>query len=227
MGISSTNSLAAFLAKGSRDFPVGADVTGAAGINESGVGLFTTADGNTFETSAGGSVVRLPSLAGGGTFGTAINDSGQAVGYGTTTAGDPRAFLFTPGQGIQNLGILHNGLPVTFSEATALNNLGAVVGDTDANGSKLAFLYFGGVMTDLNTLLPAQSGWQLTAANGINDAGQIVGIGIIGGETRGYILDASDFLAASGAGATPEPGSWSLLVLGGVALAIRRKLGAF
>jgi len=35
---------------------------------------------------------------------------------------------------------------------------------------------YGGV--DLNTLIPANSGWILTSATGINDAGQIVGYGI-------------------------------------------------
>lgn len=47
--------------------------------------------------------------------------------------------------------------------------------------------FYGGV--DLNTLLPPKSGWILTSATGINDAGQIVGYGINpSGKYSGYEL---------------------------------------
>ena len=60
----------------------------------------------------------------------------------------------------------------------------------------------GGV--DLNSLIPADSGWVLTSATGINDAGQIVGYGIDpSGRYAAYELD----------GQVPEP---SVLVFFGV-----------
>lgn len=48
-------------------------------------------------------------------------------------------------------------------------------------------------MTDLNTLLPANSGWLvLTQANSINNRGQIVGTGITsGGFTHAFVLNGS------------------------------------
>jgi probable HAF family extracellular repeat protein len=52
-------------------------------------------------------------------------------------------------------------------------------GALNPNGSPVdhAFLWQNGVMTDLNDLLPASSGWVLTAARGINDNQQVVGRG--------------------------------------------------
>ncbi len=43
-------------------------------------------------------------------------------------------------------------------------------------------------MTDLNSLIPAGSGWVLTRATAINDAGHIVGSGVIGGQVRAFLL---------------------------------------
>jgi hypothetical protein len=39
--------------------------------------------------------------------------------------------------------------------------------------------HYGGVMTDLNSLLPANSGWHLVGAFAINDSGQIAGYGFL------------------------------------------------
>jgi hypothetical protein len=43
-------------------------------------------------------------------------------------------------------------------------------------------------MKDLNTLLPAGSGWLLNTATDINDRGQIVGAGMHNGHHRAYLL---------------------------------------
>jgi probable HAF family extracellular repeat protein len=43
-------------------------------------------------------------------------------------------------------------------------------------------------MTDLNSLLPANSGWELTTANAINEQGQIVGSGKKDGQTKAFLL---------------------------------------
>ena len=37
-------------------------------------------------------------------------------------------------------------------------------------------------------MIPPESGWQLQEATDINDAGQIVGHGLIDGETHGFVL---------------------------------------
>jgi uncharacterized membrane protein len=51
-----------------------------------------------------------------------------------------------------------------------------------------AFLWSGGVMKDLNQLLPPSSGWFLEVAQSINDAGQIVGAGTLNGQDRAFLL---------------------------------------
>ncbi len=43
-------------------------------------------------------------------------------------------------------------------------------------------------MQDLNSLIPAGSGWALSVARDINDAGQIVGEGVINGQQRAFLL---------------------------------------
>jgi hypothetical protein len=49
-------------------------------------------------------------------------------------------------------------------------------------------------MKDLNDLLPPNSGWVLTEANGINDAGQIIGTGIgPDGQQRGFLMEPIPF----------------------------------
>jgi hypothetical protein len=42
-------------------------------------------------------------------------------------------------------------------------------------------------MKDLNTLIPRNSGWELTSAKSINDAGQIVGNGVINGQNHAFL----------------------------------------
>lgn len=74
-------------------------------------------------------------------------------------------------------------------DAYAVNGAGDVGGEmVTASGARQAFLHRGGVLSDLNTLIPAASGWELRWAHGINDTGQIVGVGHIDGQTHAYLL---------------------------------------
>jgi hypothetical protein len=60
-----------------------------------------------------------------------------------------------------------------------------------------AFLYSGGSMLDLNSLLPANSGWVLTQASVINDSGQIAGGGINNaGQLHAFLFDAQATIAS-------------------------------
>lgn len=81
------------------------------------------------------------------------------------------------------------------SNAFAINNPGQAVGSawdpvTDTEPMRRAFLYDHrtGVITDLNQLIPQDSGWYLLEAWDINDAGQIIGGGMTGGEMHAFLL---------------------------------------
>ena len=89
---------------------------------------------------------------------------------------------------IEDLGTLGG----TYSYAYGINNLGQVVGTAQTSaGAWHAFLYSGGVMTDLNSKLPANSGWiELSQANSINNNGQVVGTGFTAtGFSHGFVLN--------------------------------------
>jgi uncharacterized membrane protein len=114
-----------------------------------------------------------------------------------------RAVLWTPNSvSIINLGVLRNS--DRSSEALAVNSAADVVGwsgnpasasiapaPTPLPGGQgtRAFIWREHLMVDLNTRIPANSGWILHAATDINDHGQIVGWG-----TR--ISNSSPFAAA-------------------------------
>ncbi len=56
------------------------------------------------------------------------------------------------------------------------------------NDTRRAFIWEGGRMSDLNTLIPQTSGWVLQRATAINDKGWIVGYGQKDGQQRAFLL---------------------------------------
>jgi len=109
----------------------------------------------------------------------AINDNGQIVGaVFNSDGGNSRHPFIYEGSQLKDLGVLEG---FTDSEARAINNIGQVVGEASSSQTFIhhTFLYSGESMQDLNNLaINAGSGWTLANATGINDAGQIVGMGI-------------------------------------------------
>ena len=49
-------------------------------------------------------------------------------------------------------------------------------------------IYQKGVLTDLNSLIPAGSGWVLNEARSISESGQIAGSGVLNGQERAFLL---------------------------------------
>jgi probable HAF family extracellular repeat protein len=116
----------------------------------------------------------------------AINDTGLAVGWsGDVTGSVSRAALWSGAQ-VTELGHLSGD---SNSQALAVNDRRQVVGwSGNAEGDTRAVFWQDGFLMDLNSLLPANSGWQLIEARGINNRGMIVGTARINGELRAFLL---------------------------------------
>jgi probable HAF family extracellular repeat protein len=133
-----------------------------------------------------GAMVDLGTLGGPYSQANAINDSGDIVGFSYTQTYSTHAFIYS-NDSMQDLGTF-GGLN---SKAYDINNAGQVVGYAETTSREWrAFLYADGSMIDLNELIPSNSGWELTSANRINDAGQIVGQGWYYGEPKLFLYES-------------------------------------
>ncbi|MGD0300604.1 MAG: hypothetical protein ABSE86_26260, partial [Bryobacteraceae bacterium] len=92
----------------------------------------------------------------------------------------------TKATGMQDLGTLPGDANST---AIGINDSGDVVGvSLDANFNPRAYLRQNGIMTDLNTLIPANSPLSLLVGCSINSSGQIVGVAVTSaGVAHGYL----------------------------------------
>ncbi|HMO27216.1 MAG TPA: hypothetical protein PKB10_13215, partial [Tepidisphaeraceae bacterium] len=204
-------------------------------INQNGAiaGLSTNASGTSQATLwNNGVITNLGSLGDGTRFGQAygLNNSlvvvgatstgqtvGQLIGTSSTT-GITRAFRWENGTMTElepfNLySPTNTGSDTNYhSVANDINDDGLIVGKSERvlGSAAVATLWENGVPIDLNTLIAPGSGWMLRSAEGINDAGDIVGFGTFNGQTRAFLLTV------------PEPGVLSLVVGAGF-LALRRR----
>jgi probable HAF family extracellular repeat protein len=158
---------------------VGSDPDGVAfGINEQGqaVGYSGTCTrAHQAVLWENGTAFRLPGLGiARSNIAYGINDRGQIVGQSRSPDGTHFVAVLWQNRTITNLGLL----PGDFASiATGINNRGQVVGsalDSNFNWTH-GFIYQDGVMTDLNTLFPADSNLFAIMANKINERGQISG----------------------------------------------------
>lgn len=117
--------------------------------------------------------------------GRAINNKGQVAGISTNAAGIPRGVFWDLGD-MRALDPLPGDAA---SEPKAINVNGDVVGRSgDAAFSRSrAILWRDGAAVDLTGAL-AESGWTMTAANGINDFGRIAGVASRGAAVRAVLL---------------------------------------
>jgi probable HAF family extracellular repeat protein len=143
----------------------------------------------------------LGTLGGRLSIGHGINSHGQVAGWSLLSDNfSSHAFLYD--------GTLHDlgTLGGAFSYGLGINASGQVTGYSNAPGFLYnhAFLHTSGSgMVDLNMLTDPLSGWELTHAYAINDAGQIAGYGQIGGETHAFLLTP-----------VPEPTSVAVCAVG-------------
>jgi probable HAF family extracellular repeat protein len=179
--------------------PGGID-SAASAINRRGqvVGFSETPSGDGRAVMwSGGQVTALSDSGGNLASAIGINNKGQVVGYSqiTMSIGFPQihAVLWHDGQ-TEDLGTFGGDLR---SYAGAINDEGQIVGDAETNTPDRhlhAILWEKGQMTDLNTLVPADFGWVLEYAIGINRHGQIIVNGthkVFDGRTHTFLLTPS------------------------------------
>ena len=137
-----------------------------------------------------------------------INEQGVYVGGSGSTDSlerPPTAFMGSVDGGApQELGSL-----LWRSTARAVNNAGVIVGSSRSLGlaESLATLWRDGQMVDMNGLLDpvfAASGWTLTGANDINEAGLVLA------DARHFSGDRGLFILTP----VPEPTTFALMLLG-------------
>jgi probable HAF family extracellular repeat protein len=118
-----------------------------------------------------------------GSFGSTINNNPEDI----NCRGDVTGFANLPGDATFHAYLWRKGVLTDLgtlpgdihSVGQAINCQGQIVGRTsDADFNGAGFLWENGVMSDLNSLIPADSPLYISDANGINDLGQIVAIGV-------------------------------------------------
>jgi probable HAF family extracellular repeat protein len=172
--------------QGLGSFPGGND-SAATAINRFGQVVGSSDDNGSFyafiwsRTAGMKNLGKLPGYD--SSVASAINDLGQVAGESDclSCSLEEHAVLWGKTKGsMLDLGVLPGG---SVSAAEGINNAGQVVGVSDFSGRLHAFVWSPSTgMLDLNSLIPANSGWVLIGATAINDQGQIVGEGTLNGQ---------------------------------------------
>jgi probable HAF family extracellular repeat protein len=148
----------------------------ANGINNAGVVI---GNSNTAVSDEHGFIYQNGTMTDLGTLGgatssvDAINGNGVVTGSSENTSGTSLPFEYSKGK-MTSLGTYNID-----TTPQAINDNGVIVGTTyglNAAGDFFndAFIYQNGTFQDLNNLIPAGSGWELTDAVAVNDNGQIL-----------------------------------------------------
>ncbi len=151
-------------------------------------------------------MIDLGTLGGNNSWGRAINNAGQVVGESDTADLNVHAFMWSNGS-MTDLGTLGGDN----SSAAAIDELGRVVGwAEDVNGERHACLWIDNKPFDLNSLAINKTSLVLTEARDINSSGEIVGWGIVKGDSTATpqafsmrIATAAEIEEAESVGSTP------------------------
>jgi probable HAF family extracellular repeat protein len=135
-----------------------------------------------------GGVHDLGTLGGDWGEAVALNESGQVVGGSATVFGNVDPFLWENGV-LTDLGDFDGDV---YGFAVDINKKGRIVGFSAGDITDMttfhALLWKNGVRINLQTKIPASSGWTLLQAEGINDHGRIAALGLHNGFLRSCLL---------------------------------------
>ncbi len=128
-----------------------------------------------------------------------IGSSGHFAGFQETPVTQRPWHYGLPDGTVTTIEPFGTGITMTLS---AINRAGDLVGGFHLHGGRLfAFLYRGGTIYDLNSMLVGNTQWQLAAATGINDLGYIIANARFGNEffaTHAVVLVPSAPAAPAG-----------------------------
>jgi probable HAF family extracellular repeat protein len=213
---SSTSSMVSLTLGGSSSTPTGINANGEViGTSSITTGSNAIQHGFIYDSNTSTMTeIKTLNLFNGNTSAEGINSDGDVVGYSFIAAGQKHAYLYSLVNSVwvmTDLGTLEGA--AGNSDAVAVNSSGWVVGTASTGNSSSPtdpFVWINGQMIDLNSLLPANSGFsQLFTAVAINDAGQIIGKGkTTNGTTEAYIL------TLGGVSPVPEPASIGSMAIG-------------
>jgi probable HAF family extracellular repeat protein len=162
--------------------------TQANGINDKGQIIGTAGPAGYYHAVLwdNGDVIDLGTLGGLDSDANAINNKGQIVGWSQVGNGDLHPAEWQNGE-ITDLGN-YGSDPLGY--ASSINNQGQIIGGSAQNdgSSPHALLWQDGTITDLQTVVPSDSGWVLLSVNTINNRGQIAGWGTHDGQLRAFVL---------------------------------------
>ncbi len=125
-------------------------------------------------------------------FANDIDDSGNIVGRSVVLNPSSRFEEATLWEDVTQPGVSLGTLGGSFSDALGINNSQQIVGSSTLfDGSTThAFLWDDSELTDLNSLISSELGWELTSAFEINNNGDIIGVGNFNGIQRGFVATA-------------------------------------
>lgn len=118
----------------------------------------------------------------------AINNKGVIVGYSDDENQQRRAARVDLVDDVWQWTQLEGLAGETASYAFGINEFDEIVGRAELAGEHAAIRYVDNRADDLNNYLPVGSPWQLSLASGINDNGEIVGIGKLGEDVHSFLM---------------------------------------
>jgi probable HAF family extracellular repeat protein len=195
---------------------------GAYAVNSSGqvIGYSNHSDTQSFLYSAGSlQAVSFPDPSPSPsdyTEADVINNEGQVFGFASVQSAGINNHLFMYSDGVMtDLGAPPPYITNALIMPKGVNNSGQMVGYYSSSGGAVhAFFYENGTYSSLESLVAPDAGWVFVHAAGINDLGQITGVGFNpAGQQDAFLLTPI---------VSPEPASLSVLGITACIVLLRR-----